>query len=138
MVQPDDSVSDVHEPSAAAFDGRHPPRRLPLQTPVTVLSQQGTHAGLAANLGIGGLFVATREPRLPGERVRVLFTIPSSGARFEAEAEVRWVRERPSETEPALVAGMGLKFLELSADARHAVEVFLRQGAALSGPHAQP
>jgi uncharacterized protein (TIGR02266 family) len=139
MVQPDDLQPSSRSPSSAVLsDGRHPPRRLRLQTPITFVSQRGTHAGLTENLGVGGLFIATRELCPPGERVGVSFTMPIAGLRLDAVGVVWWVRERASAADPERPSGMGLRFVSLSPDARHAVEAFLRQGAAVSRPHDRP
>jgi uncharacterized protein (TIGR02266 family) len=135
MVPPDDLPPVRSGIGAVLSDGRHPPRRLVLRTAVAFVSQQGAHTGLTENLGVGGLFIATRELCAPGERVHVSFIMPTEGVRLEAEAEVRWVRERSSGSTPDRPVGMGLRFVSLSPDARHAVEAFLRAApGASAGP----
>ncbi|MFA5515258.1 MAG: PilZ domain-containing protein [Desulfuromonadales bacterium] len=73
--------------------------------------------GYAKNIGRGGLFIATTNPREPGTRIKVEIPRPFAPKQtVQCTCEVVWKREfsRKSSYEP----GMGLKFLDLpDADA---------------------
>lgn len=83
-----------------------------------------TFFGYARDISCGGLFIATVNPRGPGDQFDLQITLPPpSGAVLHCRCEVVWKRhfERGGKHEP----GMGLRFLDLSADARAALESWI-------------
>lgn len=75
----------------------------------------------------GGLFVASYTPPELAENVRVRATL-SSGYSFEARGTVEWRREMPKSgsLNPLTPPGFGLRFTELSAEARKIVSRYAR------------
>ena len=76
--------------------------------------------------------MATEKLPHVGDRIELKFALPGSGRRMSIQSEVRWVREaiqvrreRPS--------GMGLRFLQQSADDVFALGEFLVRREALMG-----
>ena len=67
--------------------------------------------------------MATFDTLPVGTAMDLELTLPD-GARISAAAEVRWVREF-KEDAPDVWPGMGLKFTDLSAEARAAIEAFM-------------
>jgi uncharacterized protein (TIGR02266 family) len=99
--------------------------RLELHAEVTFESDHNFYTGLTQDVSHGGLFLATRYLRRVGEHLQVTFTLPGILEPFQAEAEVRWVRDRS--TDVALPMGMGMRFLNLSRDAQARIAAFVRQ-----------
>jgi uncharacterized protein (TIGR02266 family) len=71
-------------------------------------------AGYGDNLSASGMFVATANPRKPGDRITVRFALPDGGGELSVMAEVVWARKEsgPAGEEP----GMGIRFLDPSPD----------------------
>jgi uncharacterized protein (TIGR02266 family) len=84
--------------------------RVALDVPVLIWEGRSSSAGVAKNIGRGGVFVATVRPLAVGERVTVTVQMRGDAAPVEALAEVRWCRpfvdldDRP--------AGVGLRFID--------------------------
>ena len=82
-------------------------------------------SGFSTNLSDGGVFIATVRPVAIGAVVKLRFQLPG-GARIECSGVVRWVRQvndKRSETVP----GLGVQFVGLSDDAKHAIDAFVRE-----------
>lgn len=75
--------------------------------------------GYAKNISRTGIFIATSNPRTPGDRFRLEMTLPPCGT-FQAGCEVVWKREFSikSRQDP----GMGLKFIDLAEDVGGCIE----------------
>lgn len=84
--------------------------RVVLDVPVLLREGRSSSAGVAKNIGRGGIFVATVRPLGVGETVFVTVQMQGDAAPVEALAEVRWCRpfveldDRP--------AGVGLRFID--------------------------
>jgi len=88
------------------------------------------YTGLTQDLSGGGVFVATHQIRSVGERIKVVLSVPGHAEPFEILTEVRWVRDTSlsrSSDEP----GMGLRFLQMSPQAKNAVADFLTKRESL-------
>ncbi len=87
---------------------------------------QKTFFGYAKNLSRGGLFISTVKPRELGEQFMIELTLPTA-ARFtlRCQCEVVWKRlfVRKSPHEP----GMGLRFLDLSAEAGEQIDLWVTE-----------
>lgn len=70
------------------------------------------HAVRTSNLGAGGAFLVTDDPRPVGTRVWIELLLPAPARGLITTGEVRWLRD--SEEDP--VRGMGVKFDKLSDD----------------------
>lgn len=77
--------------------------------------------GIMMDLSTGGLFLSTEQMLPLGTRLHLSFLIDTR--RVEGHAEVCWVRKGASGVEP----GMGLRFLDVSAEDRDLIEFYIRQ-----------
>jgi uncharacterized protein (TIGR02266 family) len=87
-----------------------------------------TFFGYARNISCGGLFVATVNPREPGEQFDLQVTLPPAAQlTLRCRCEVVWKRhfERKGKHEP----GMGLRFLDLPQECAEALERWLHKPA---------
>lgn len=81
--------------------------------------------GYAKNISRSGLFIATVNPREPGERFQVELALPAPlGHSVQCACEVVWKRLycKGSPHEP----GMGLRFLELPEEMADAIDSWVR------------
>lgn len=92
---------------------------------ITMESDHNFYTGLTQDISTGGLFVATHRLRKVGEHLLVAFTLPGRTERISVETEVRWIRSLPVPNADAPV-GMGLRFVNLTTEARLAIAMFLR------------
>jgi uncharacterized protein (TIGR02266 family) len=84
-----------------------------------------TFLGYARNLSRGGLFVSTTNPREPGDQFDLYVTLPpTAGVTLSCRCEVVWKRQLAPGRK--LDPGMGLRFLDLSAESADALECWLR------------
>jgi len=83
-----------------------------------------TFFGYARNLSCGGMFIATVNPREPGEQFDLTVRLPpAAGLTLSCRCEVVWRRnfERGGKYPP----GMGLRFLDLPQEAAILLERWL-------------
>jgi uncharacterized protein (TIGR02266 family) len=91
---------------------------------VTVTSEHNFYAGFAENLSVGGVFIATHRVRPVGESIEFALTLPDNPEQpLVGLGEVRWVRLY-SDTSHA-PPGMGIRFVELAAQAQSRIDGFL-------------
>lgn len=97
--------------------------RLPAEVEVDVHGDTNFYTGFSANISEGGVFIATYRPQAIGDRLRVRLRLPNREGLVEATVEVRWLRgnDRDFDSKP----GFGAAFVELSPDARSAIEDFV-------------
>jgi hypothetical protein len=85
--------------------------------------------GLSGNdiIDAGGLFIATYAPPEMGQHVRIHVSLPG-GFEFQARGEITWVREMPKSgsLNPLSPPGYGVKFTEISKEARQLVYRYVR------------
>jgi uncharacterized protein (TIGR02266 family) len=93
---------------------------------VTLESEHNFYTGLTSDLSGGGLFVATHLIRSVGERIQLRLTLPNYREPIDAITEVRWVRATAMSGGGG-EAGMGLKFLQLTPQAKEAIKAFLKK-----------
>ena len=79
--------------------------------------------GFSTNLSEGGLFVATLSVLPVGTPVDLTFTLPGK-VRIAVRGEVRWIREIDDRT-PDVFPGVGVRFLDLTAEAFAALQRFV-------------
>jgi type IV pilus assembly protein PilZ len=100
--------------------------RFELQVEVGLATEDNFYTGLTQDLSGGGLFVATHQIREVGERIKITLSLPGQPQPFEIVTEVRWVRGTAL-SKGAGSPGMGLRFLQMSPQAKRAVRAFLHQ-----------
>lgn len=64
------------------------------------------------NIGVGGAFIVTDEPELPGTSFDLMLLVPTSTDPVRVKAEVRWNHAGDAE----FPRGMGVKFHPLDVD----------------------
>lgn len=104
--------------------------RYQVKVEVGLQTESNFYTGLTQDLSGGGVFVATHQTRDVGEHIKVLLTLPGQKETFEILTEVRWVRSTTfsrSVEDP----GMGLRFLQMSPQAKKAVTEFLARRESL-------
>lgn len=90
-----------------------------------------TYTGVTRNISAGGVFVATEELLRVGDRIRLKFTLPGTSRQLTVQTEVRWTRAAKSPPDEHTPAGMGLQFLNPSAEDVAALDQFLARRDAL-------
>ena len=81
--------------------------------------------GYGKNISRGGMFIATVNPREPGDRFRLEIPLPAPILKVvECDCQVVWNRQfsKGSTLEP----GMGLKFLDLPEDEADTIDSWVR------------
>ena len=97
--------------------------RVRLTTAVRVRSASNFYTGLAGDVSAGGVFLATTGLLPIATSIDLEFTLPDGGAPIRVVAEVRWTRASGTGGGPA---GMGMRFVDLPAEAADRIEAFVR------------
>jgi type IV pilus assembly protein PilZ len=113
-------------PEPQKHNDRRINRRIELEVEVGLESDHNFYTGLTRDISSGGLFVATGVTYEVGDHVTVKFTLPGLDTPITTEAQVRWVRD-PRTIRTDGPEGMGLKFIDLTPEARAAIAEFLDQ-----------
>jgi uncharacterized protein (TIGR02266 family) len=95
-----------------SFVARH--GRIDLRVPVIVGIGGDQVTAEPRNVGLGGVFVATRELSSVGQRVSLRLALPDWDESLVLRGEVRWVRGADDSRHPDDVTGMGIKFVKMS------------------------
>ncbi len=76
--------------------------------------------GYAENISRGGFYVASINPRKPGDRFRISFQIPNTDIKVRCQCEVVWARKysKSGKLEP----GYGVKFMDIPEDIAVAID----------------
>jgi hypothetical protein len=93
--------------------------RSPVKTPLEFTRDDPRQVtfGFATDICVGGMFVETEFPALPGSTVTVRVTLPGLVDETVALGVVRWTRSR----------GMGISFLSIGADDTRAIAGLVAQ-----------
>ena len=106
-----------------------PDRRRYLRDPIIVFKiMEDTRIqplfGYAKNISRGGFFIASINPRKPGESFKIFFQIPGTGPGTEikvrCKCEVVWARKY-SKTDK-LEPGYGVRFIDIPDDIAEAID----------------
>ncbi len=100
---------------------RHP--RYAVELNVSLSSEHNFYAGFVENLSNGGVFVATHSLKAVGTVFEISISLPAGDEPVRARGEVRWVREYGEHSD--VPPGVGIRFLDLRADALARIEAFL-------------
>ena len=101
-------------------------RRIDLEVTVDLESAHNFFSGVASNISVGGLFIATRDPRTIGELITVRVVLPGDERPLTLEGVVRWIRAESAPQGGERAAGMGVQFLGLPPDAIASISNFVR------------
>lgn len=99
--------------------------RFDLEVKVDLESDHNFYTGLTQNISAGGLFIATHQLRRIGDYIKVKFSLPGSPTPISINTEVRWIRENSLLHRFDGSTGMGVRFIDLSAEASQAILAFL-------------
>ena len=105
--------------------------RFDLEVKVDLESDHNFYTGLTQNISAGGLFIATHHLRKIGDRITLKFTLPGSDKQLAVETEVRWIRENTALLRADHGTGMGVRFINLSAEASAAISAFVESRESL-------
>ena len=122
-----------HGPGAKVADPHANVRaseRFDLEIKVDLESDHNFYTGLTQNISAGGLFIATHALKKIGDRITLKFTLPGNAESVTVETEVRWIRENTALMR-AEGTGMGVRFINLSAEASAAINKFLQDRESL-------
>jgi len=93
---------------------------------VTVGGKGNVFFGYAADISASGMFIGTVNPRRPGDKFTIRFTLPGATAEITVTAEVIWVREHDAKGQ--FQPGMGIKFLDIGEGDARAIREFVAEG----------
>ncbi len=99
--------------------------RFDLEVKVDLESDHNFYTGLTQNISAGGLFIATHQLRRIGDYIKVKFSLPGQPTSISVNTEVRWIRENSLLHRFDGSTGMGVRFIDLTAEASHAIQAFL-------------
>ena len=124
----------MHTPGAKVAENIQNVRaseRFDLEVTVDLESDHNFYTGLTQNISSGGVFIATHHLRKIGDRITLKFTLPGSSKPVEVETEVRWIRENTALMRADGGTGMGVRFINLSPEAKTAIDGFLQSRESL-------
>jgi uncharacterized protein (TIGR02266 family) len=101
-------------------------RRIELEVEIGMESDHNFYTGLTRDISSGGIFVATGVTYEVGDKMSIRFSLPGRNEPIAVEAQVAWVRD-PRTVRTDGPEGMGLKFINLTPEARAAIAEFLDQ-----------
>lgn len=90
---------------------------------VTLESANNFYHGLAENLSVSGVFIATYMWLPVGERIAITMDLPNSAFVVRGVGEVCWVRECQDDED--IPPGLGIRFVSLEPGATETIEAFL-------------
>jgi len=120
------TVVDTEFPRPSLPPSQRKDVRRVVELPVEFDSETQFYAGMTQDISEGGVFIATYRVLPVGTQLGLSFELPCS-TKIVARGEVRWIRAPSSTSRP----GMGIAFLELSAQAIPALSRFCHQNAPL-------
>ena len=84
------------------------------------------NASYTCNVSAGGLFLETKKPLTPGERLKLKISLPKENPPVFCQGRVAWVNSPLSPIDPALPTGMGIEFLDIEEELQ--LQTFLQSG----------
>ena len=101
--------------------------RIDLEVTIDAADDLGKQAGSTLNISAGGVFVATAQPAAVGRLLTLELSLPGGDAPIVLESYVRWVRGRRVAGRRDRPAGMGLQFVNLTAETSSIIGSFLQE-----------
>jgi uncharacterized protein (TIGR02266 family) len=114
--------TSAQEPNPAE---RRSAPRIELEVEVGLETENNFYTGLTQDISSGGIFVATGMSYRVGDKMTIRFTLPGRAEPIVTEAEVRWMRD--SRYISDFSEGVGLRFVNLPAEANEAIARFLER-----------
>lgn len=100
--------------------------RIPIQLLVDYKDGGNYLFDFCKDLGEGGVFIQTRDPKEQGSELELTFTIPDSKETLCTRGKVMWVQEFIEGRED-LTPGMGIQFVSFTPENRKTLEAFVRR-----------
>ena len=97
-----------------------------LKVEVSAQSDHQFFTGFSENISSGGLFIATYQVLPIGSSFTLSFSVPGVDRTFEAQCEVRWLREY-NENTPDVVPGVGVSFVGLNEQDEQILDAILQR-----------
>jgi len=97
--------------------------RVAISVDVDFSSESNFYTGRTRDISVGGLFIETAVGLPVGSEIALRLRL--SGREFSVHAEVTWALLDPSGTQ----IGVGVRFLDLPADARATIDAFMKERA---------
>jgi PilZ domain len=116
-------ASQLHNTDAPRMDAR-----VPTTLRARVVTKTGERLALVCNLSLSGAYLATPRPALRGGRVELELPLPESDVRVIAD--VLWNNVPGNLQRAHAPVGMGVRFVEVPAEAEPALRAFLAERAA--------
>ncbi|MFK7822540.1 MAG: TIGR02266 family protein [Oligoflexales bacterium] len=107
-------------------DNRASGTRIPIQLLVDYKSDGTYLFDFCKDLGEGGVFIETKNPKKQGSELELTFTIPDSKQTLSTKGKVIWVQD-PIDGRQDLTPGMGIQFEAFDANDRKTLEDFVRR-----------
>jgi len=99
------------------------------------LDMAGVHvSGFIVNINVLGAYVALDALPSLGQSIGCRFGLPGTEQQIEVEGTVAWVNPRQQHPVHSLPPGFGLKFREISADAKRRIELLIAEYIARHPP----
>ena len=115
--------------AAAAEKPRAKEKRRYPRSPVVIKVDYTTvdsfFSEFSRNINEGGIFIETPKPHEPGTAIELVFSLPESGRKINVQGEVVWTREEGDE--PDEMAGMGIRFHDLSPEDKELINTVVRK-----------
>ena len=101
------------------------------RVPARLQVRFGTHGGqvltdFSVNVSTGGVFIETAQRFAAEEPLQTTFVLPDREQPVTCSSRVAWVNAAERPTTPSLPPGIGLQFLDLSAEDRAAILAFVK------------
>jgi len=130
MAEPATIADETHEVKQEATfreaelaGNRRLHARYAVDLEVSMWSDHNFYSGLADNISVGGIFVATHVVKPVGERLELSLTLPGD-YEIRCTGEVRW--HRPYSEVSNAPPGLGIRFEDLPKEAVALIERFVR------------
>ena len=98
--------------------------RIPVEILVDYNSNGNYLFDFCKDLGSGGVFIASENPKATGEDIDLTFTIPDSKETLKVKGKVMW-SQKPNSKNKA--AGMGVQFTDCDDKTRKSLETFVQR-----------
>jgi len=80
---------------------------------------------VASNISKSGMFIVTTDPLPEKTEIKLQFQLPDDPEKIQVIARVLWCRER--DERPPHFPGMGLRFIEISAEHKARIDRFVKE-----------
>ena len=91
-------------------------------------------SGFIVNINVLGAYIALDALPSLGQAVRCSFGLPDTEQQIEVEGSVAWVNPRQQHPVHSLPPGFGLKFRDISAEAKRRIELLIADYVARHPP----